>query len=574
MKPETSQSTTEVPIPGSAGNDQASTGTPANLVALVTALRWATTALGLLWAVLLEPEADLIAGGALLVAYSLFRTFRPLHYGRRGLWAFVAIGTELTLTLSVIVATGCWESPYIFVLFTSVVAAGFERGIWHSLRIAGTAAITVTAASYLTNAPLDMQTLITWPGELALVACVAAFGRNLIVKAKEAEELNVTQLRRLNQANSLLVDLDRLSRDLPTSFSLKDSLDKAVDDIKATTDADAVLILLTDPDGHSFTPAHSFGIHPANRYALEDLPEAVREAATRRSITHSLPDSETIDSKSNHGIYVPLIAWSQLLGLAVVEFANQETRDRVDVRLEQLCEQLAITVDNIRWFERLQSRGAAQERLRLARELHDGVGQGVAYVAFELDRICGQDQPTDVDELIALRNNARRIVSELRETLHDLRTDVSSTQSISAVIDEFAERVERRSGIDIEFYTNAQHRLPIPQEREVWRIAQEAIVNAERHSGAKHIWVEWRLTGSLGQLVVADDGAGIETDAAPNGNGSFGIIGMRERAGIIGAHLEIRQREQGGTYIQLLIGNNERQDSGQLSSRGGDSAVD
>ena len=154
--------------------------------------------------------------------------------------------------------------------------------------------------------------------------------------------------------------------------------------------------------------------------------------------------------------------------------------------LSGFVEPAALAIDNARWFARLRTVGADEERTRIARDLHDRIGQSLAYLAFELDRIVDSDEQGDAlgPALDQLRNDVRGVIGEVRDTLYDLRTDVSDEQDLAAVLEAFADRVAERSGLVIEVHCDQDARLPLLQEREMWRIAQEALTNVERHAEA------------------------------------------------------------------------------------------
>ena len=110
--------------------------------------------------------------------------------------------------------------------------------------------------------------------------------------------------------------------------------------------------------------------------------------------------------------------------------------------LESLSSLLALSIDNARWFGRLRTLGAEAERARIARELHDRVAQSLAYVAFELERM--QVIPGDkVGEIADLRVVVRDIVRELRETIYQLRANVSEVDDIEMVAGGYLEAVRR-----------------------------------------------------------------------------------------------------------------------------------
>ena len=95
-------------------------------------------------------------------------------------------------------------------------------------------------------------------------------------------------------------------------------------------------------------------------------------------------------------------------------------------------------------------------------------------------------------------------------------------------------------------------RLAIPVEREVWRIAQEAVVNAERHARARRVRVVWLCNEKSALLEVSDDGVGLPV-GAPANQGSYGMMGMRERADAIGAQLEVTSEPGTGTTVRIRL---------------------
>ena len=107
---------------------------------------------------------------------------------------------------------------------------------------------------------------------------------------------------------------------------------------------------------------------------------------------------------------------------------------------------MALAVDNACWLERIHTLGVEEERSRLARELHDHVGQSIVYLGLEVDRLIDLNKGRAVQhDLRTLRGDLRELVEELRDALVDLRSDVSESQGIDAVLASFVERVNARS---------------------------------------------------------------------------------------------------------------------------------
>jgi signal transduction histidine kinase len=151
-----------------------------------------------------------------------------------------------------------------------------------------------------------------------------------------------------------------------------------------------------------------------------------------------------------------------------------------------------------------------------------------------------------------LRDDVRGVTREVRDTLYDLRTDVTEDQGLGQVLHQFTARVADRSGMQIHVEADTEARLPMLQEREMWRITQEALANVERLSRATAVRVVWRCDGTRALIDVTDNGVGFEQGRAGRLD-SYGVMGMRERASSIGAQLEILSAPGRGTRVRCSI---------------------
>ncbi|NIS31729.1 MAG: hypothetical protein GWN79_25160 [Actinobacteria bacterium] len=139
---------------------------------------------------------------------------------------------------------------------------------------------------------------------------------------------------------------------------------------------------------------------------------------------------------------------------------------------------------------------------------------------------------------------------------------MSEGLEIGEVLEQFAARIMERTDLDIRVYADRSgDRLPLLQEREMWRIAQEALVNVERHAEAKGVALRWRCDGEAAALEIADDGKGFPVGKAGRLD-SYGIMGMRERASSIGATLELHSEEGRGTVVRCFLSADSRGASG------------
>jgi two-component system, NarL family, sensor histidine kinase UhpB len=197
---------------------------------------------------------------------------------------------------------------------------------------------------------------------------------------------------------------------------------------------------------------------------------------------------------------------------------------------------------------------AAQEtdRRRLARELHDEVGQVLTAVVLHLKRVSSRVPPDVRPELVEAQETARGSLEDVRRIMRELRPealdDLGLVRALASLGTQFAEK----TGIPIE--VQLDETLPALQpeaELVVYRIAQESLTNAARHSQASRIEIALERNGAGRiRLRVSDDGTGLN-GGAENGHG---IRGMRERAIAIGAELKVGPRPEGGTEVTLVAG--------------------
>ena len=499
----------------------------------------------------------------MLVVYAATRTFFPLRYYEDDPWSLLQLLGELALTVIAVAATGYWNSPFVFTVISAVMAAGFARGFGFALRLAVACALALSIPYCIVastrSRSVRIQDSAQWSAELVLVALVAGYARRLFGEAEVRHSLALDRISRLAEANALLSSLHRVAQSLPSSFDLDEILESTVGRVRELVDCQVVAILLGGDNG-SWRVALSEGVRLPS-----ELPDAELPAAARMAIGGGAPygapslggtQGAGLAPTSKSGVYAPLRARDQLVGVLVLEHTGEGELGGREARLiESLIEPAALAIDNARWFARLRTVGAAEERTRIARELHDSIGQSLAYVAFELDRILKRAEGQTVhDDLERLRADVRSVVGEVRETLYDMRTDVTETRDLVDALEGFLARVQDRAGIETSFRHQETVRLPVPQEREMWRIAQEAISNVERHSRASHLDVQWRCDGKNALLVIADDGLGFPVGRAGRVD-SYGMIGMRERADAIGAVLEFESQPGRGTTVRCRLEN-------------------
>ena len=551
----------EAPNPGPDLSDRADR--VAAFAPAILAIRWGMTivSLALSASAFVNSDWEIVLWCMGLVSYTVIRTISPLRY-TGDVRSLVQVFLEIALHVGAVAATDYWESPFVFSLMTAIIVAGFARGFGFGLRIAIGAALAISlgAAAQPGYELQDLRITLQWSAVLLLVGVVAGYARRISGEADRQHSLALDRLDRLSDANALLFSLHRVAQTLPASLDLGDVLDTTVARLRGLVDFDAVAILVFDDTDASWQVIRREGAALPARLGPTELPRPLMEAmSSNRMIEEpdlSQPRGPGISPTSSSGIYTVLPARGSIIGLLAVESRQPGAFGRRDIELlNGFVEPVALAIDNARWFSRLRTVGADEERTRIARDLHDNIGQSLAYLAFELDRLVTKESRGEElgGSLEQLRSDLRGVIGEVRDTLYDLRTNVSDQLEIGEVLEQFSARLMERTDLDIRVYADRSGpRLPLLQEREMWRIAQEALVNVERHAEATGVAVRWRCDGEAGALEIADDGKGFPVGKAGRLD-SYGVMGMRERASSIGATLEVHSEEGRGTVVRCFL---------------------
>ena len=169
----------------------------------------------------------------------------------------------------------------------------------------------------------------------------------------------------------------------------------------------------------------------------------------------------------------------------------------------------SLRLDTALVFDEIRTMATADERQRLAREIHDGIAQEVASLGYVVDHLASTTRDPDVAQgLRDLRGELTRVVADLRLSIFDLRSDVSATNGLGAALSDYVRQVGAKSDLTVHLTLNeAPTRLSPAVEAELLRIAQEAITNARKHASAHNLWVDCWTDPPRASLTVRDDGA-------------------------------------------------------------------
>jgi signal transduction histidine kinase len=220
--------------------------------------------------------------------------------------------------------------------------------------------------------------------------------------------------------------------------------------------------------------------------------------------------------------------------------------------IETLAAHAAVAVENARLLERSRELTIVEERNRLARELHDAVNQTLFSVALaaETAAMLVDEQPERAKEqMAAVRELARAAMDEMRSLIFELRPAELETDGLGPTLEKHVQVLKRIYGPEIELAVEGDRPLDPELEREVFRIAQEALGNALKHAEANRLNVRLQLDRRI-VLSVSDNGSGFDP-AGAQARRRLGLVSMRERAEALGGELTIESTPGEGTTVTL-----------------------
>jgi signal transduction histidine kinase len=210
------------------------------------------------------------------------------------------------------------------------------------------------------------------------------------------------------------------------------------------------------------------------------------------------------------------------------------------------------------------------ERSRLAREMHDTIGHALVLIAVKLEaaqRLRAVNPERADHEIEMTKEIVRSTMSEMRASLANLRSPITTQQSIGEMLARRARESSERAGFHVAYHLQPDlDNLPTPIREALYRIGTEALTNIEKHARAHAVTLSLAHCDEAITLRVEDDGVGLPalvaagpraaevqpaTPASPAGH--YGITGMRERAEALGGQLSITPRPGGGTIVEARI---------------------
>ncbi len=254
---------------------------------------------------------------------------------------------------------------------------------------------------------------------------------------------------------------------------------------------------------------------------------------------------------------IPLYAQEKKLG--VLNVASSDWRELApdDLRLlHTIGDLLSIAVERARLFARSTQMGAVEERNRLAREIHDTLAQGIAGIALRLESADALAEanadPEQVRQSIqSALKQARQTLEEARRSVLDLRAAPLEGRTLAQAVAALAAATGADDPHITTEITGAAQPLPVRIEVGIYRIIQEALANIRRHAHARNATIRLEITPDALTAMVSDDGRGFNPERGLHGH--YGLLGIRERARLLGGEAQVRSARGRGARIEVRI---------------------
>jgi signal transduction histidine kinase len=419
--------------------------------------------------------------------------------------------------------------PYLLI---PPIAAGLSGGLVTALGAAGISSAALLITLLVATSNVTMHTpvgAVAWVPILLAVALVTAWSKRISDNTHPVAEPAYAD------AHRLLSELHVVARQLSLGLEPQTLAQALADDARALVDGTEATVLVRSAGGR-FVPL--VGRHPEPSAESVVLDSWLAADPVRR-----MRDGVTI-------VALPVRMGERVVAIVVLT-GSGPLNDRQVESCSTVVAQAGTRLASALLFDDVRRLATDDERLRLAREIHDGIAQDLASVGYVIDDVAGTAAPEVGQRLMELREYITGLVGELRLSIFDLRAGVDETVGLSRTLGDYVQRVGSQAGLVVHVSTDeSPHRLPIATEIELLRIVQEAVTNVRRHAEASSVWLAVVIAPPYARVSVSDDGKGLR----PGRPDSMGITGMRERARRIGATLRVESRTDGpGTMVEVCI---------------------
>ena len=378
-----------------------------------------------------------------------------------------------------------------------------------------------------------------------------------------------TQTDQLKQRNRELSILNAIAHALNQSVDLDQALETALEKVAALLDLSTSWIwLMHEETGEPYLAAAQ-NLPPVLRdnpvrmggwcYCLDTYQKGdLKGAANVNVVTCSRLKGlvEGTDGLQYHAS-IPLYAQKKKVGVLNVGSVEWRELSDEDLRLlNTVGDLMSIAIERARLYEKSVEIGAADERLRVAREIHDTLGQNLAAILMRLETLDALlEDNTDRKKLSETVRDAMALardnLEDARRTVLDLRAAPLENRTLAEALQDLGREIGDETNLDIRVKSIGGYPLSVRVEAGLYRMAQEALNNVVQHARARRVLVELTSTPEYVELVVEDDGRGF--DPANVSEGRYGLVGLNERVHLLGGSFAIESAPEHGTRLDIRI---------------------
>jgi signal transduction histidine kinase len=427
-------------------------------------------------------------------------------------------------------------------------------------------------------------TIIRPLAELAATAKMVADGNlEKTISIKRSDEIGVVAgafntmtarlrllVRNLERRTDQLKAINETGRHISSILNLDELLKYVASSLQKTFNYHNVGIMLIDEKTKSVTLKSSAGAFEGSAHLtqgaveIDSIVNSIVQTGQSLLINDILANPRYKDTegsgRTRSELAVPIKIGDRLVGILDIEEDHINAFDDLDAFTAQtLADQLAIAIENARLYEQAHELATMEERQRLARDLHDAVSQtlfSASLIAEVLPRIWERNSEEGRKRLEEIRQLTRGALAEMRSLLLELRPAALVDAEPGELLRQLAESIAGRARIPVTVETGGSGIESPELKVAFYRIAQEALNNVAKHSGASQAKVSLHCEPDKIELIISDNGKGFEMNSSnPN---SLGLGIMRERARAIGASLEVLSSPGEGTIVNVLWMNNKK----------------
>lgn len=429
-----------------------------------------------------------------------------------------------------------------------------EAGLVRSIDVGGNLSNTL---SEWTTLPALEQTNYAegyWQIGLALRGGGQSIGRLYLRYPEEPSQEICSLLYALSsEVGNALEATGRRSRDLFTLYEVDQSiraernmdrlLERMLQQMAQRSQAAGQAAYLVDPDGVlRLVWAQDLTGHIWHGGVVSDFVKQVAYQRMPLLVHHCQEEGPLLGAQSLMGL--PMLLENDLRGVLVLAFDQMVSSERSRLPLLALmANQATLAIRNAQAYLYSEELAIGEERNRIAREIHDGVAQSLAFTALKLDlteRLLDRDLPKARQEIVTAKQILREQIKEVRRSIFALRPIDLERFGLVETVRKYVQDFGEQNNIKTYFQLDGDIHLPPSDEAMLFRIVQESLNNIAKHARAQQVWVALSTDTKMVSLRIRDDGQGFNLESAENRVSTVGGLGLRQ--------MRERIENRGGVY--------------------------